>query len=128
MAMKWIMHTESEDSIIHFTTILFTGTAGAMIHFTDMVIHPGTIHFTTLRGDGEDMAGIHPTADGDGAILLITVFIVHFTVVITAGDIHTVITDMVDITAVTTEDITVMDGMQIQEIMIMEDADLPAQT
>lgn len=128
MVTKWITHTGSDVSIILIIMILFTGIAGATIRFTDTVILPGTILSTTHLGDGEELACTRLIADGDGDILLITVITVLFTVDITDGVILTVITDMADITADTMVDITIMDGMRIQEIMTMEDVDLPAQT
>ena len=75
--MNWITPIESDVSIIHFSTIHFTGIAGITI-LTIMDILPGIIRDFQWPGIGaihHTIAGTHPThaGDGDGDIPLITV-------------------------------------------------------
>lgn len=125
MAMKWITHTGSGVFTILIIMILFIGTVGHTIHFTDMDIHHGTILSITHPGDGVGIAGIRHIADGDGAFHPITVTTIHITEVTMAGEtlITIVIMVMEDIMEAI---ITTPTDMSIQGITIMEE-DQPEQ-
>jgi len=105
------MHTAFAVSTVRIFTIRFTGTPGTttliMILFITLpgTLQPGRIHGT---GDGAT-AGIRLTAAG--GILLITVT---GTALTTAGDIHTTVHGIADITQATTTATITTAGMPIQ--------------
>lgn len=123
MAMKWITHTGLGVSTILIIMILFIGTVGHMIHFTDMVIHRGTILSITRPGVGVDMACIRLTADGDGAFHPIIVTTIHTTeAIMVMVDIMVVMEDIMEVMVVMVV-ITTTATMQTQVIMITDKED-----
>ena len=118
--MNWISHTESVVFIVRIFMTRSTGTVGVTgIH--SITIHGIIHHGTILHGHGD---GIHLITHGDGDIAGTIVHtipgdgdITHIMVVTMAGDIHIIAhgTVMEDITA----EYTIVDGMQIQMIIIM---------